>query len=43
MLSNVATVENELRGRLIDMKDPMKLQHDDPLKPKDPDPKSKIF
>jgi len=35
--------ENLLRGRLLDLGDPLKLQNRDPLKPSDPDPKKKTF
>jgi hypothetical protein len=38
LLNRVEAIETNLRGRIKDLKDPMKLQHDDPLKPKDPNP-----
>ncbi|WP_426474649.1 AHH domain-containing protein [Chryseobacterium balustinum] len=43
LLSRVGKVENELRSRLMDMKDPMKLQHEDKLKPIDPYPNNPTF
>jgi len=43
LISKVSQIETYLRGRLMDMKDPMKLQKKDKLKPADPNPKKKTF
>ncbi len=43
LINRIGIVENDLRGRLMDMKDPMKLQYNDRLKPTDPYPDRKTF